>query len=70
MGMSTAAFMIIIMVVGLFAGWHARRAQSANADLKVYKSRIPGFRRVRLRSGLIAAALVVLMLLALRDLVG
>lgn len=69
MGASTAGFVIIVMVIGVITGWHARRAKSANDDLKVHKARIPGFRRVRMRSGLTAAVLVVLLLLALYDLV-
>ena len=67
---TTVLLMIVIMVVGGYVGWHVRHAQGANADLRVHKARIPGFRKVRARSGLISLSLVVLTFLVLRDLIG
>jgi len=64
-GSTAAATLIIGGVIGMFVGWNWRTARGANADLKVHKGRIPGFRRARNRTGLISIALVVLTLLAL-----
>jgi hypothetical protein len=64
---NTVLIVIITLVIGGFAGWHFRGFRGANADLKVHKARIPLFRQARTRSGLIAASLVVLTLLALHD---
>jgi hypothetical protein len=64
-----ALTVIITLVIGGFAGWHFRGFRGANADLKVHKARIPLFRQVRTRSGLVTASLVVLTLLALHDLI-
>ena len=64
MGSTAAAMLIIGGVIGMFVGWNWRTARGANADLKVHKGRIPGFRRTRNRTGLVSIALVVLVLLA------
>jgi hypothetical protein len=60
-----AGLAIIVGVVGIFVGWNFRTARGANADLKVHKARIPGFRRARNRTGVWSIVLVVLTLLAL-----
>ena len=70
MSASAAALLAIVVgIAGVFIGWNSRTARGANADLKVHKGRIPGFRRVRNRSGLWALGLVVITLLALSALV-
>ena len=69
MGSTVALYLILALVVGAFAGWNARTARGANADLKVHKARIPAFRRVRTRSGLLSLVLVVLTLLVVHDLI-
>lgn len=68
MGTTVAGYLIAVLFVGAIVGWNARTARGANADLKVHKARIPAFKRVRMRSGLISLALLVLTLLAVRDL--
>ncbi len=70
MGTAAAGYLVVVLAVGVFAGWHARHAHGANSDLKVHKARIPAFRRVRMRSGLLSLAAVVITLLAVRDLIG
>ncbi len=65
---STLLLALAVLVIGGYAGWHIRHAYGANADLKVHKTRIPGFRKVRNRSWLISAGLVVLTVLVLRAL--
>jgi hypothetical protein len=70
MGSSVAGVAIIVGVIGMFVGWQARTFRGATADLKVHKARIPVFRQVRMRSGLMSLVLVALTLLALHDLVG
>jgi hypothetical protein len=66
---SAAGLALIVGVIGIFIGWNFRTARGANADLKVHKGRIPGFRRVRNRNGLWSILLVVLTLLFLTALV-
>ena len=63
-----AFYVIIALVIGIFVGWNARTARGANADLKVHKARIPAFRRVRARSGLLSMTLLVISLLVVYDL--
>ncbi len=69
MGLTTAALLVIVLFVGTLVGWNARTARGASADLKIHKARIPNFRRVRTRSGLLSIVLVVLTLLVVRDLI-
>jgi divalent metal cation (Fe/Co/Zn/Cd) transporter len=64
--MGTAAIFLIaliVLVVGCFLGWHANRAYFANGDVKSMHSRISGYRRTRMRSGLIAAGVLIVALL-------
>lgn len=70
MGTAAAGYMIIILAVGTYVGWHARRAHSAHKDIKLYKSRIPTFRKTRLQAGLISIGLAALTLLVIRTLIG
>ena len=66
---SAAGLALITGVVGIFVGWNFRTARGANADLKVHKGRIPGFRKTRNRNGLWSVLLVVLTLIFLTALV-
>jgi divalent metal cation (Fe/Co/Zn/Cd) transporter len=54
---------LIILVVGCFLGWHANRAYFANSDVKSTHGRISGYRKTRLRSGLIAVGVLIVALL-------
>jgi uncharacterized membrane protein len=49
---------LIVLVVGSFLGWHANRAYFANGDVKTTQGRISGYRRTRLRSGLVAVGIL------------
>ena len=66
---SAAGLALITGVVGIFVGWNFRTARGANADLKVHKGRIPGFRKTRNRNGLWSILLVVLTLIFLTAMV-
>jgi hypothetical protein len=68
MGPATLLIVLVVLVIGGYAGWHFRHGYGANADLKVHKNRIPNFRKTRNRSWLITFALVGLTLLVLRAL--
>lgn len=68
MAAGTVAFAFIVLAVGVVAGWHARQARGAHGDIKTYKGRLPSLRKVRLRSTLVSIGLVVLIVLAVRDL--
>ncbi len=54
---------LVVLVVGCFLGWHANRAYFANGDVKSMHGRISGYRKTRLRSGLIVVGLLVVALL-------
>jgi divalent metal cation (Fe/Co/Zn/Cd) transporter len=54
---------LIVLVVGCFLGWHANRAYFANGDVKSMHGRISGYRKTRMRSGLIAVGILVAALL-------
>jgi hypothetical protein len=64
MGAAVVFFVaLVVLVVGCFLGWHANRAYFANGDVKATHGRISGYRRTRLRSGLIAVGIVLVVLL-------
>jgi len=54
---------LIVIVVGCVLGWHVNRAFFANGDVKTAHGRISGYRRTRLRSGLIVVGLLVVVVL-------
>jgi hypothetical protein len=56
---------LIVLVVGCILGWHANRAHAAHGDIKTTHGRIAGYRKTRLRSGLMALGLVVVALFLL-----
>jgi hypothetical protein len=62
--MSSAAvgIALIVLVVGCILGWHANRARTAHGDIKTTHGRISGYRKTRLRSGLMTIGLVVVAL--------
>ncbi len=65
MGAATIGIALIVVVVGCILGWHANRTYVANGDIKTTHGRISGYRKTRLRSGLMALALVIAVLLFL-----
>jgi hypothetical protein len=69
MGSTAGGLAILVGAAGLFIGWNARSARGAHSDLKLYKSRIPGARQARTRTGLRSLVMIVLTLLVLSILV-
>jgi hypothetical protein len=70
MGAAEAAGLAgLILLVGLYAGWHANQAHAAHGDVKSAKGRLRGGRKTRLRSGVITVALLSVALIVLKDLV-
>ena len=63
MGSAAVGVAAIVLVVGCFLGWHANRARAAHGDIKTTHNRISGYRKTRLRSGLITLGLVFIALL-------
>ena len=63
MGSAAVGIAAIVLVVGCFLGWHANRANAAHGDIKTTHNRISGYRKTRLRSGLIMLGLVVVAVL-------
>ena len=58
MGTAALGIAAVVLVAGSILGWHANRAKAANSDIKTNHTRIAGYRRTRLRSGLIMLGLV------------
>lgn len=69
MGAAGAGAAILVLAVGITAGWFASQAHAAHDGLKSTRKRLPGYRRTRVRSGLIALVLLAIALIALKDLV-
>jgi hypothetical protein len=66
---STAVLVaLVVTVIGGYIGWRMRHAYGVNADIKVYKTRLPAFRKARNRSALTSLLLVLLVLFLLRAL--
>jgi hypothetical protein len=59
MGSAILVVILIVVVVGGFLGWHANRLYGAHDDIKINHNRISRYRRIRWRSGLISAALLI-----------
>jgi len=68
---SAAVFFIalVVLVVGCILGWHANRAYFANGDVKTNRGRIASYRKTRLRSGLIAVGILIVVLLVASTLI-
>jgi hypothetical protein len=64
---TTAAFgiAVLVLVIGCFLGWHANRTYAAHSDVKTTRGRIAGYRKTRLRSGLIALGFIIVALLVI-----
>jgi ABC-type Fe3+ transport system permease subunit len=67
--MSPAAIglIVIFLVVGCVLGWHSQKTRAAHADVKVAKTRLSGGRRTRWRSAVFVLVVVIVVLLAARD---
>jgi hypothetical protein len=70
MGGAAFGIAVIVLAIGCLLGWHANRARAAHGDIKTVRSRIPGYRKTRLRSGLIVIGLVIASLAIVHDLYG
>ncbi len=68
MGGAVFGIAVMVLAVGCLLGWHANRARSAHGDIKSVKGRIPGYRKTRLRSGLITIVLVIVCIAIIHDL--
>jgi hypothetical protein len=69
MGTAALGIAAVVLVVSCFLGWHANRASAANSDIKTTHTRISGYRKTRLRSGLIMLGLLVVAVLIVSALV-
>jgi hypothetical protein len=63
MGSAALGIAVLVLVVGCILGWHANRAHTAHSDIKTTHGRIAGYRKTRLRSGLIAIGFILAALL-------
>jgi hypothetical protein len=59
MGSAAVGIALLVLVVGCILGWHANRTYAAHGDIKTTHNRIAGYRKTRLRSGLMALGLVI-----------
>ncbi len=60
---------VIFLAAGLLLGWHSQKSAAAHSDVKVAKNRLRGGRKTRWRSGVLVFLLVILVLLAAKDMV-
>ncbi len=69
--MTPAAIIIVIffLAAGLTLGWHGQKSVAAHEDVKVGHTRVKGGRRTRWRSGVVAVAVLAVLLIAVYDLV-
>jgi hypothetical protein len=58
---------LIFLVIGCALGWYSQKMYTAHGDVKVAKTRLTGGRRTRWRAGMLAVALAIVLVLALRD---
>jgi hypothetical protein len=67
--MTTAAIgvVVIFLVVGTVVGWHSQKSYAAHGDVKVAKTRLRGGRKTRWRSGVLVVIVVIVVLLAFKD---
>ena len=57
---------IVVLVLGGFIGWFARRAYGMHGDMKVNKARVPTFRGNRNRAGLVVIGLLIVALVIIK----
>jgi hypothetical protein len=70
MSAAATALALAVLVVGALMGWHANRAHAAHGDLRTTRRRLPGYRKTRLRSGLLTVAMFAVALIIIRDLIS
>jgi membrane protein required for beta-lactamase induction len=70
MGATADTLALVVLVLGALMGWHANRARAAHGDLRTTRGRIPGFKRTRRRSGLLAIVMLVIALIVIKDLIS
>jgi uncharacterized membrane protein len=64
---SAIAFVVIFLALGCLVGWYSQKTTAAHADVKVAKTRLSVGRRTRWRSGALVLVLLVVLVLALKD---
>jgi hypothetical protein len=64
-GVAVFGIAILVLIIGCVLGWHANRTYAAHGDVKTTRGRIAGYRKTRLRSGLVALAFVIVALFIL-----
>jgi hypothetical protein len=64
-GVAVFGIAILVLIIGCVLGWHANRTYAAHGDVKTTRGRIAGYRKTRLRSGLVALGFVIVALFIL-----
>jgi hypothetical protein len=67
MSATVSTTVVIFLVIGCALGWYSQKMYMAHGDVKVAKTRLSGGRRTRMRAGILAVALAIVIVLALRD---
>ncbi len=69
--MSTASYglVLIFLGAGFSLGWYANRSISAHGDVKSTKRKIPGYRKTRHHSGIVALILAFVIGVVVFDLI-
>lgn len=60
---------VVFLLAGLALGWHSQKTYAAHGDVQVGRQRVKGGRRTRWRSGLMALLILVLLVIAVKDIV-
>ena len=69
--MSSASYglVIIFLGAGCALGWYANRSIAAHGDVKSTRKKIPGYRKTRHRSGIVALILAFVIGVVIFDLI-
>lgn len=69
--MSSASYGVglIFLAAGCALGWFTNRSIAAHGDVKSTKRKIPGYRKARHRSGVVAIILAFVIILVVFDLI-
>jgi hypothetical protein len=69
MNSASYGLVLIFLGAGCALGWYASRSVAAHGDVKSTKKKIPGYRKTRHRSGVVAILLAFVIFVVVFDLV-
>jgi hypothetical protein len=69
MSSASYALLFIFLAGGCALGWYANRSIAAHGDVKSTKNKLPGYRKTRHRSGVLAMILALVIAVVIFDLI-